>query len=129
MSNGMIAVSPGLLALIQGGDSGLMSFARELVVLECPIAGTSHLDLEAVEPTLNLNDRFFLIREPQNEFDSFAVAIYSAKQIKLGYLPRDKNESTARLLDAGKSLFAVLMSKEWQGDWLRLSVKVMFIDH
>jgi len=128
MSSGMIPVSPGLIALIQGGDTGLLLFARELVVLECHIAGTSYLDLEEVEPRLKTDDRFFLLREPENEFDTFAVAIYTADKSKLGYLPKSRNESVARLLDAGKSLFAVLVSKDWQDDWLKLSVKVFYID-
>jgi hypothetical protein len=124
----MIPVSPGLLALIHGGGSELMLFARELVVLECHVAGTSYLELEDVEPRLKSDDRFFLIREPENEHDAFAVAIYTAEKVKLGYLPKSRNESVARLLDAGKTLFAVLVSKEWQQEWLKLSVKVFYID-
>jgi hypothetical protein len=128
MSSGVIPVSPGLIALIQGGGSELMLFARELLVLECHIAGTSYLDLEEVEPQLKSDDRFLLIREPKNEHDPFAVAIYTTDRHKLGYLPREKNESVSRLLDAGKILFAVLVSKEWQNDWLKLSVKVYYLD-
>lgn len=128
MSSGMIPVSPGLLALIQGGGGELMLFARELVVLECHVAGTSYLELEEVEPGLKTDDKFFLIREPDNEHDAFAVAIYTADKVKLGYLPKSRNESVARLLDAGKTLFAVLVSKAWQQEWLKLSVKVFYID-
>ncbi|MFM2208232.1 MAG: hypothetical protein RL213_2207 [Bacteroidota bacterium] len=128
MSSGVIPVSPGLIALIQGGGSELMLFARELLVLECHIAGTSYLDLEEVEPRLKPDDRFLLLREPKNEHDTFAVAIHTVEKEKLGYLPRDKNETVARLLDAGKILFAVLVSKEWQNDWLKLSVKVFYLD-
>ena len=97
-------------------------------VLECQIAGTSYLDLEEVEPLLKPDDKFYLVREPQNEHDQFAVVIYTAEKVKLGYLPRSKNESVARLLDAGKLLFAVLVSKTWQDDWLKLNVKVFYID-
>ncbi len=127
--SGLIKISPGLLALIQGQNEGLMPFARELVVLECHVAGTSYLELEEIEPLLKVDDRFLLIREPDNEFDTFAVAIYTSQKVKLGFLPKEKNESVARLLDAGKLLFAVLVNKEWQDDWLKLSVKVFFIDH
>ncbi|MEY4594063.1 MAG: hypothetical protein RIQ47_473 [Bacteroidota bacterium] len=129
MSEGLIKVSPGLLALIQGGDKSLMPFAKELVVLECHIAGTSYLDLQEVEPLLTVDDKFFLLREPDNPHDTFAVAIYTSKKVKLGYLPMNKNESVARLLDAGKLIFAVLVAKGWQDDWLKLSVKVFYLDH
>lgn len=129
MSNGLIPVSPGLLALIQGGDKSLMPFAKELVVLECHVAGTSYLDLKEVEPSLAVDDKFFLLREPDNPHDNFAVAIYTSQKVKLGFLPMNKNESVARLLDAGKLIFAVLVSKEWQEEWLKLSVKVFYLDH
>jgi hypothetical protein len=129
MSEGLIKVSPGLLALIQGGDKSLMPFAKELVVLECHVAGTSHLDLKEVEPSLAIDDKFFLLREPDNPHDKFAVAIYTSKKVKLGFLPMSKNESVARLLDAGKLIFAVLVAKEWQEEWLKLSVKVFYLDH
>ncbi|MFM8433456.1 MAG: HIRAN domain-containing protein [Bacteroidota bacterium] len=126
--SGIVKISPGLVAFLQGKDGTLMPFAKELVVLECQIAGTSHLDLEAVEPSLNIGDKFLLLREPENEFDRFAVAIYTAEKVKLGFLPMNRNESTARLLDAGKLLFAVLETKEWRDEWLKLSIKVNYID-
>jgi hypothetical protein len=46
----------------------------------------------------------------------------------VGYIPRDKNEVIARLMDAGKQFFAVVAAKEWEGNWLRLEVKVYLKD-
>jgi len=43
---------------------------------------------------------------------------------KIGYVPRDRNEILARLMDAGKFLFARLESKEWKGDWRQVSARV-----
>ncbi|MFM7216412.1 MAG: HIRAN domain-containing protein [Bacteroidota bacterium] len=126
--SGLVKVSPGLLAFLQGKDGSLAPFARELVVLECHIAGTSYLELDKVEPGLKQGDKLLLLREPDNEHDRFAVVIFTAESQKLGYLPRNRNESVARLLDAGKLLFAVLESKEWQDEWLKLSIKVNYID-
>src|SRR4051794_40354696 len=100
MSNSLIKVNPALLALIQGTGT-LLPFARELIVLECHVAGTSYHNLDEIETQLNLNDRLLLIRESENEHDKFAVAIYTSRREKLGYLPRSKNETIARLLDAG----------------------------
>jgi hypothetical protein len=128
MSTEIIKVNPGLLALIQGIDTSLLLFARELMVLDCQVAGTSYQDLQDVEPGLKPGDRFLLIREPENQFDKFAVAIYTAEKMKLGYLPRMKNESVARLMDAGKTIFGSLVSKKWTGDWLQLSVNVFLLD-
>lgn len=116
------------MALLEGGYSDLMPFVRELLVLECHIAGTSYLDLEEIEPQLNVGDRYLLVREPGNKFDSFAVGIFTKDKVKLGYLPRDKNETIARLLDSGKMIFVSMMSKHWMGEWLKMDVKVFLID-
>ncbi|HRH65290.1 MAG TPA: HIRAN domain-containing protein [Bacteroidia bacterium] len=128
MSSSLITINPGLLALIEGRDSSLLLFARELMVLDCHVAGTSYQDLDEAEPTMNPGDRFLLIREPQNEHDTFAVAIYTAGRKKLGYLPRNKNETIARLMDAGKIIFGTLISKQWNDNWLKLSIHVYLID-
>ena len=128
MSTGLIKIEPGLLALIAGKGGALPGFARELVVLECHVAGTSYLDLEKTEPSLKLEDRFLLIREPKNKFDPFAVAIYTSGREKLGYLPRAKNETIARLLDHGKIIFAVLKSKEWVEEWLKMEMVVWRVE-
>lgn len=128
MKTGAIKIDPGLIALIEGKGGALPGFARELVVLECHVAGTSYLDLEKTEPTLNKDDRFLLIRESKNEYDPFAVAIYSSKKEKLGYLPRAKNETIARLLDHGKTIFAVLKSKEWVDEWLKMELVVWMLE-
>lgn len=127
MSSGLIKINPALLALVKGSNS-LLPFSRELVVLECHVAGTSYLDLASIEPRLNPNDRFLLIRETENEHDKFAVAIYTSDNEKLGYLPRAKNETIARLLDAGKMIFAVLRSKQWVDQWLKLELVVWLVD-
>jgi hypothetical protein len=128
LSSGLININPGLIALIQGSDTSLLPFARELVVLECHVAGTSYQELGEIEPTLKQADRFLLLREPANEFDNFAVAIYTSNREKLGYLPRAKNETVSRLLDAGKTIFGELHSKEWEGEWLKLEVKIYLVD-
>jgi len=127
MSSELIKISPALLALVQNSGS-LVPFARELVVLECHVAGTSYHDLASIEPQLTANDRFLLLCESENEYDKFAVAIYTSRREKLGYLPRSKNETIARLLDAGKMIFAILKSKEWMDEWLKLELVVWLVD-
>ena len=52
-----------------------------------------------------------LVREPKNPFDSFAVALFDAKNRKLGYLPRKENKVVAKLLDAQKNLYAKVDAK------------------
>jgi hypothetical protein len=127
MSNSLISISPGLLKLVQsgGGDSFL---TRELTILECEIAGTSFQKLDVIEPLLKEGDRFLLIREAENKYDKWAVAFYTIEKQKLGYLPKDKNEAIARLLDAGKTIFGALLSKKSHNNWLQLSVKIILVE-
>lgn len=127
MTTGLIKINPGLLALVQGSGS-ILPMARELIVLECQVAGTSYQDLEEIESRLNNKDRFLLVRESDNKHDQFAVAIYTSQQEKLGYLPRARNETIARLLDAGKLIFAILKSKQWVNEWLKLELEVWLVD-
>lgn len=128
MNSALEKINPALLALIEGKNSSLLPFVRELLVLECHVAGTTHHPVKELEPAMTANDKFILFREPENEHDPFAVAIYTKQKKKLGYLPRDRNETIARLMDAGKMIFATLITKEWVDEWLKLSVKVFLID-
>jgi hypothetical protein len=63
----------------------------------------------------------------QYESDEFALPLYF-KDVKVGYIPRDKNEVIARLMDAGKAFYTTVKAKEWEGNWLRLDIKVFMKD-
>ena len=102
-----------------GGTSS--PFAKEILLMETHVAGTGRRPLQLIEPTLAEGDHLVLRREAENPYDVHAIAVLSGDGDKLGYLPRDRNEIPARLMDAGKLLFARLESKSWLGDWLRLS--------
>lgn len=113
--------------LVAGG--GLVApFAKEIFLIETHVAGTSHVPIREIEPTLSLCSPLVLRREPENEHDPLAILILSEEGRKIGYVPRDRNEVLARLMDAGKFLFAKLEAKEWKGDWLRLSARVFLRD-
>ena len=129
--NSLVSIDPALLALIHGSfgkDGGLMPFAREIMLIECEIAGTSHRDLKDVEPGLLPGALMVLKRDAGNPYDALAIMILSESGHPLGYIPRAKNEALARLMDAGKILFARLEAKSWQGDWLRAEVRVFLRD-
>jgi hypothetical protein len=109
-----------------GGTSS--PFAKEIVLMETHVAGTGRRSLRGIEPTLAEGDHLVLRREPENPHDAHAVVVLTGGGDKLGYLPRDRNEIPARLMDAGKLLFARLESKSWLGDWLQLSARVILRD-
>lgn len=130
--NSLVLIDPALLALMHGSfgkDGALLPFAKEIMLVECQIAGTSHRDVKAIEPTLAPGALLPLKREPANPHDALAIMILNESGHQLGYVPRAKNEALARLMDAGKLLFARLESKAWQGDWLRAEVRVFLRDY
>ena len=131
MDNRLAPTDPGLLALLAGlpgGGGALVPFAREILLVECQIAGTSHRELERAEPSLVSGANLVLRREPANSHDALAIMVFSEVGVHLGYVPRAKNEALARLMDAGKDLFARLQSKHWRGDWLCVETTVYLRD-
>lgn len=123
----VIKVNSGLLAALSQGSLNIDVMAREILVLECLIAGTSFRRLGEIEPELISQVKLATVREGQNKYDQFAVALHF-QDSKIGYIPKEKNEVIARLMDAGKQFYAVLEAKEWEGNWLRLDIKVYLKD-
>lgn len=123
----LIKVTPGLMAGLSRGQFDLDVFKKDILVLECTVAGTSFRELDDIEAELNVQEQLIVKREADNEADKFAIALYF-KEVKAGYIPKSKNEVIANLLDAGKSFYGVIGEKEWQGNWLRLEVKIYLKD-
>ncbi|MEO6488996.1 MAG: HIRAN domain-containing protein [Ferruginibacter sp.] len=123
----LIKVNSGLLSALSSGQLNIDVFKKEILVLECLVAGTSFRKLDEVEPQLASTVKLDMKREGTNVHDKFAVALYFS-DTKVGYIPKDKNEVIARLMDAGKSFYATINAKEWEGNWLRLDVKVFVKD-
>lgn len=124
-------IDPALYAIMQQsfGKTGLpLPFVKEIFLLECQIAGTTHLDLFKIEPELLVQDLLVFRRESDNQFDELAILILEKEGRKLGYVPKEKNEVPARLMDAGKLLFGRLEYKEWQSRWLKLRIQVFMRD-
>ena len=107
----------------------LMPFTREIFLLDCYVAGTNFRpDIADIESDLTAGAQLKLQREQQNGFDESAIAIYDAENHHLGYVPKTKNEVLARLLDAGKSLSAKLVAKQWNDSWLKLDIEIFLND-
>lgn len=99
-----------------------------LVLLECLIAGTTHRPgLRQYEPRLQPNQPLALAREADSSYDDWAVRVLTAdsEAFWLGYLPEGRNETVARLLDAGYPLSARLTHKAWEDEWLHLEIEVL----
>ena len=124
---GVIKVNPGLLEALSKGAFSLDVFAREILVLECLAAGTSFRKLDKVQDDLKETVQLEMKREGKNEFDKFAIALWF-QDTKVGYIPKEKNEVLARLMDAGKQFYATISANEVEGNWLKLEIKVILKD-
>lgn len=131
MDQALARIDPALLALIHGSfgkDGHLQPFAREIMLIECHIAGTSHHQAREADPDLAPGGFLVLRREPTNPHDDLAIMILDEAGRQLGYVPRAKNEALARLMDAGKLLFGKIETKTWLGDWLKVETRIYLRD-
>ena len=126
-SDSLIKINTGLLAALSNGAISIDVMPKEILVLECLVAGTSFRKLQDLEPELISEVKLEVKRDNKNEHDKMAVELLFNKN-KIGYIPKEKNEVIARLLDAGKSFFGILHAKEWEGNWLRLDIKIYLKD-
>lgn len=78
----------------------------QVIVLECGIVGMA-IEEKPVYPE---GTELILEREPENPADRWAIRVKSSEGIFLGYLPARKNQSVARLIDAGKKIRAFVAS-------------------
>ncbi len=126
-STSLIKSTPGLLKLLHENNTSLDVFRRDMLALSCMVAGTSFQSLREIEKEIIHIAVFDLTREPTNKFDKRAIAIYYNKN-KIGYIPKEKNEVIANLMDAGKKFSAKLISKSWEGNWLKIVVEIYLND-
>jgi len=118
-------------ALIKGsfGKDGLpMPFVREIFLLECHVAGTAFRNLADIEPNLVPGNILTFKREPGNKHDKLAIEIFDQEEHSLGYVPRQKNEVLARLMDAGKLVFGKIESIKNINKWLKIDVMIFMRD-
>lgn len=105
-------------------------FSQPILILEnARVAGTPRFmeeaDLGAHLPT---GTRLELRREPTNRHDSWAIRVLDPGGDLLGYLPADVNEVLARMMDAGKCLYAKISAQDSRGTWNRMYVEVYLDD-
>jgi hypothetical protein len=128
MNNSILPVSPGLLALLSNVETTILPFTQEIFLLEIDIAGTNHCEeIELIEDQVVPEKILTMKREPDNEFDKHAIAIY-CEQVRIGYVPAKMNLVCSRLMDAGKLFFCRVVEKEWEFKWLRITANVYMVE-
>lgn len=137
-----------LLALLNSIDSdeGLpVPFERSIFLLGTPVAGPNfRKNIAQLYEQISEGDLVRLVREPENEYDEYAIRVETedAKKIgyvptelipdeaylTIGYMPRVNNKILARLMDAGKELYGVVRLKEMRGRDYHIVVKIYMKD-
>ena len=84
--------------------------------------------MEEIEKKLQVGETLNFFREPKNSFDEQAIVIKTLEGVRLGYVPKVDNIIFARLMDAGKNLFARISEKKKQGKWIKIEIKVFLRD-
>lgn len=128
MNESILPVTPGLLALLSGIETGITPFKQEIFLLEIVIAGTTHCEeIESIENEIVPEKVLTMKREPNNEYDKFAIAIY-CNNIRVGFVPAEMNLVCSRLMDAGKLFFCRVVSKEWKNKWLKIKANIYMVE-
>jgi HIRAN domain len=128
MNESIIPVTPGLLALLSSPQTGIAPFRHEIFLLEIVVAGTAYCnEIKTVEDIIVPEKLLTLKREPENEFDEFAIALY-CDTVRIGYVPAEMNLVCSRLMDAGKLFFCRVVSKEWINKWLKIEANIYMVE-
>lgn len=128
----------GLSIISQGQSLGLVGtstlsvplpFESKIVLCESiRVAGTTHApNIDDVMEQTPEDAQLDLFREPDNQADKWAIRIEFNGQ-KIGYVPADKNEMIARLMDGGKAIRGSLVEKGRQGNWWKVYMEVSLVD-
>ena len=99
---------------------------RSVLIQESPLAGFQFHRGEAVWSALAVGAPVKLVREPNNDHDPNAVAVYFNDD-KLGYVPRGENGALARMLDRGERLTASISHLgSGEDPWQRVRFNIFF---
>ena len=136
LGGGLVAVDPveqkKLAAILGHGGGGLVlpePFVREIFLVECRIAGTTHVEnIDAKTAALEPGSILKFLRESDNKYDALAIQILNDRGERIGYVPRDKNEVLARLMDGGKLIYGQVQDKELIDDWWKIKIKIFLKD-
>jgi hypothetical protein len=80
-------------------------------LLHCDIAGFTYWDGCMALESLKIGTQLQLVREEDNKFDPYAIAVYY-QDMKLGFIPRGEKHDLSKFLEMGyEDLFEVRVNK------------------
>ncbi len=101
---------------------------QKIYLLQCFVAGFRFYNGMQLLNNMNVGDMLALKREPNNEYDDCAIALYWNNE-KIGFIPSSDNEILSRLIDANAlELLAEIthLNKQVQ-PWENLCIAVSFL--
>lgn len=120
-----------VLAALQDARAGLGApFAQPILLFErARVAGTTNIrDIDFICEAIEPGEKLGLKRDVDNRDDPFAVRVFSPKNKHIGFVPADINEPIARLMDAGKNVYAVMTDHERFRAWNKVYFEVYLDD-
>lgn len=115
------------------GFAGLMTIGvnaltteepRSFLLGEMPVAGYRYYKGKHLEHLMEPGRELSLIREPYNQYDEAAIAVYFNNE-KIGYLPHAENQTIALLMDQQANINASITDFDPDaGPWERVLVEV-----
>lgn len=106
----------GLISNMKNGQLDL-PFANDIYLYTLSVAGIFYYIDEGLQ--ILEEDALTLKREPGNEYDKYAIEVYTKDGEKLGYIPRKNNKIFARLMDGGKYLYGKIKCFETDFDEIK----------
>ncbi len=104
-------------------------FKHEVQLMRTYVAGTDFVpNIRELVVDVKEGCRLKLLREPQNPYDSNAIAVMNSDDKRIGYIPKRANESIAALMDAGKDLYCGVVSTYISSYGVDVEIKVMMND-
>ena len=100
-------------ALVFGGklpEAKARVIPKPVSLFQCHVAGFPYYQGPMIISNLKPGEQLKLLREPNNPYDSKAIAVFTSNGHKLGYVPRTHNPLPADLMDNGHKLTASLSS-------------------
>lgn len=92
------------------------------------VVGTGHRPKSVLQdPAFALGQPVALVREPENPYDRYAIAVWDPdRQMHLGYIQKKRASRLAKRLDKGEDLRAVVMWETRKGSE-RVGVRLLIV--
>lgn len=129
MKGELTVVEKDWLAVRGSAESLPMPFKHEIFLKECHVAGTLHVD-DVLYKTKGVvvGTRLVLKRDVGNKRDPLSICVETQAGERIGWVPQKYNDVFARLMDAGKRLFAKVSHKCMEDHWLNLRIEIYLED-